>query len=755
MGSAALAVDLDDAAECRFVQDLARGADIVVEDHRPGKVAAWGLDEESIRAANPDVVYVSISAYGQQGSRRDRLGTDAAVAAHLGLMSEWGGKREGPIFLGHPAIDYATALLGSAGTLACVRARLVSGQGDHLDVSLLDGAMALYTMNWWTQHAGGSSVDKKGADGSLQFGYKRLLLRMFDCKGGGLIQVHTGAAGAFDRAMEVFGLGDLVTKQSGDVQMSSLLTDADLEIMAARLPDIMRTRTVDEWLEVLWANQIAALPVGQPGESLDDAQVRHAGVVVEIDDPVLGRIETLGPTVLMSASPGGIDFPARPLDADGDAIRRDGWGSVGLAPIDGPPLAAPMQGVRIIEFASFFAAPYGDRLLSDLGADVVKIEPMEGDPMRPLTEYFEGANRGKQSIAVNLKHADAKAIVKALVRDADVVQHNLRPGAAERLGIDDASLRPFKSDLVYHYLPGYGSSGPKSRLQSFAPLLSGMVGTFANGAGFGNRPHQVFGNEDYYNGLLGASACLLGLIHRQRTGEGQFVESPQLHSSMFTISEFFKREGRIEGVVPRMGGQLYGWTAGYRIYECLDAWICVQCTHDHEVEALADTVIPGSTVQSLTVGEANVAAPEEGKLADLLAYHFVERTVDDWVATLSAAGVPVEAVAEEPWMPAAMFHDPELLADGRVRSWEHPMAGPVRTIGDLLRPGRSGTARRGSAPLHGEHTRAVLTSMGRSVDEIDALVAQRVVLDGAPSALDSNADGAPSALDSNASVPMP
>ncbi|MET0324841.1 MAG: CoA transferase, partial [Ilumatobacteraceae bacterium] len=645
-GKRSLVADLTDSAGRETVRSLAAGADVVLEDHRPGALAALGLGYDDVAAINPDVVYTSISAYGQDGSRRGRLGYDAAVAAHLGIMSEWAGIREGPIFLGHPGIDYATAFIASIGTLAAVRARLVGGAGDHVDVSLLDGALALYTMNWKAPQLA-TSIDQKSSTGDLRFGYKRLLLRMYDCADDTLIQVHTGAAGAFDRAMEVFGLGDEVSKMQGNVQMSSLLTDHDLDVLDTKLPDIVRSRPRQEWLELLWANQVAALPVGQPGEALDDDQVRHAGIVTTLDDPDLGSIEVVGPSILLSASPGEVVAPAPTLDADGDSLRRDGWSSAGLeaAAGDTPP-DTPLAGVRILEFATFFAAPYGDRLLSDLGAEVVKVEGVDGDPMRPLPEMFEGANRGKRAIAADLKHPAAAALVNDLVRQADVVQHNLRPGAAERLGIDVATLRAVNPDVIYHYAPGYGSSGPKSMLQSFAPLLSGFVGTFAIGAGAGNRPHGTFGNEDYYNGLVGASALLLALIHRQRTGTSQMVESPQLHSSIVTTSEYFKRDGRYESVIPRLDGGLYGWAAGYRIYQCLDAWICVTCVRDEQVQALVAAVAPTGDAAPLTPEDLTAGAAVDGPIGELLAYHFVERTADEWASLLSAAGVPCEAVAE-------------------------------------------------------------------------------------------------------------
>ena len=720
-GKRSIVADVDTANGQEQIRRLAAGADVVVEDRRPGAMATRTLGPDDIVNLNPDVVHCSISGYGQEGSRRDELGWDAAVAAALGVVHEWGGSREGPIFLGHPAIDYATGLLATIGILSCVRSRILTGHGERIDVSLLDGALALYPMNWYSESAG-KAINRKSPTGDLQFGNKRLLLRMFECSDGERLQVHTGAAGAFDRAIAVFGLGDEISKTQGDVQMASLLTDREMEILATRLPEILRTRPRQEWLELLWANEVAALPVGRPGEALDDEQVRYAGIIGAIDDPAIGTIEVVGPCALLSETPGAIAGPAPTLDEDGDAIRAGGWWSPGLAPIAGVDrLEHPLDGVRVVEFATFFAAPYGHRLLSDLGADVIKVEGLAGDPMRPLAEIFEGGNRGKRDIALDLKHDEAGPVVTALLRWANVVQHNLRPGAAERLGIDDASARKVSPDVVYHYSPGYGSSGPKSKLQSFAPLISGFVGQFAVAAGEGNLPKATFGNEDYYNGLLGACSCLLGIVHRERTGVGQFVECPQLHSSMFTTSEQYKRNGAYESALPRLDHGQYGWSVGYRLYQCLDAWICVTCVHDHQVAALVDVVVPKDARADLRPEDLIAGAPTPGPAAALLEYHFMERFVEDWLPLLGERGVPGVAVREDSWLNRDAFLETDMLASGRVMAFEHPVHGGIRVVGDLLRLRDQSTARRGRAPLLGEHTDEVLSELGFDAEFVTRL----------------------------------
>jgi len=288
-------------------------------------------------------------------------------------------------------------------------------------------------------------------------------------------------------------------------------------------------------------------------------------------------------------------------------------------------------------------------------------------------------------------------------------------------------VRDVRPDIVYHYSPGYGSSGPKSMLQSFAPLVSGFVGQFVIGAGEGNRPRPTFGNEDYYNGLLGACACLLGLVHRERTGVGQNVECPQLHSSVFTTSEYYKRGERYESVIPRLDSGQYGWRVGYRIYQCLDEWICVTCVRDAEVEALVNAVVPEDARTELGPEAVTASAPTDGPAAALLEYHFVERLAEDWVELLKTRGVPAEAVRAESWMNRDAFFDAEMVDTGRVVAFEHPLHGGVRIIGDLIRLSRQSSAGRGRAPLLGEHTTEILTSLGYDNDRIESLVSGRAV----------------------------
>src|SRR5262249_20154693 len=142
-----------------------------------------------------------------------------------------------------------------------------------------------------------------------------------------------------------------------------------------------------------------------------------------------------------------------------------------------------LDGVRVLDFGAFHAGPYASRLLADLGAEVIKLEPVNGDPMRRSERVVASAQAGKRAVAANVKDAALQPLLLELVGWADIVHHNLRPGAAERMGLDVTSVRLINPNAIYLHACGWGTSGPFARRQSFAPMLSGYVGVTFEVAG--------------------------------------------------------------------------------------------------------------------------------------------------------------------------------------------------------------------------------------------------------------------------------
>ncbi|HKA03431.1 MAG TPA: CoA transferase, partial [Acidimicrobiales bacterium] len=359
-------VELDVAApeNAELVAALLQRADIFVESFGAGRAEQLGLGYEQVKSSCPGLVYCSISAYGLDDTPwRDRPGWEALVAARMGFMAEQPGHRDGPIFLGHPSIGYVTGYLAVIGALTAIRARRYTGRGQQVDVSLLDGVLAQSPMNWWWNERGESYLQP--ADQGV-FGRRRTIMDMFRCGDGEYLMVHTGGEGAFKATLDVLGLGDKVRAITGAREASVPLNDD--EYIAARelAPTAWLQRPRAEWLDRLQAADVAVVPVLRPGEVLDHEQVAFNEIEIDAADHEHGPLRQVGPTIKFSKTPPGRPEPAPRRGAHNalvDELLRPAVPKVHAGQLD---LEHPLDGVRVLDFAQWFAGPYGGKILSDL-----------------------------------------------------------------------------------------------------------------------------------------------------------------------------------------------------------------------------------------------------------------------------------------------------------------------------------------------------------------------------------------------------
>jgi crotonobetainyl-CoA:carnitine CoA-transferase CaiB-like acyl-CoA transferase len=356
--------------------------------------------------------------------------------------------------------------------------------------------------------------------------------------------------------------------------------------------------------------------------------------------------------------------------------------------------------VRILDLGAYFAGPYSSRLLADLGADVIKVEPPQGDQLRGIDQCFFPAQAGKRSIAMDLKDRALRPAVDRLLAWADVMHHNLRPGAAERLGLAYDDICASHPEVIYLYAPGWGSQGPDMLRQSFAPMMSGFVGVTFEAAGQFNEPLPSPCNEDPGNGLLGAACILMGLLYRRNSARGLYIENPQLNAAMFHVAHIVRAGGDVLGA-GRLDPMQYGFSAFERLYQTADGWICLAATEEGEIAALGQVL--GLDVQ-------------RNDLADVMAVRLRERETGSWLAAFAAAGVPaVEPVGRNAH---AFLNDPENRRSGRVAECRHPTKGNVRELALLVRVSASANPPHRLAPDLGSHTDSILRSVGYDPAEI-------------------------------------
>jgi crotonobetainyl-CoA:carnitine CoA-transferase CaiB-like acyl-CoA transferase len=719
-GKRSIEIDLKSEAGRDQLRQMLAGADVFVVSWRPGVAERLGLDWDSLHSEFPALVVTSITGFGPDGPYRDLPGHESLVHAVVGTTAEQAGHRPAPIYEGLPFAAVGASYLALIGMLSALHRRGQDGHGRHVETSLLDGALAYLAMQW-------GDSDDEALTPQITPGAKRLVARTFRCADDEYIGVHTAAVGAFGRLIHVLGLQDRIPVAADGTDMRIPLTPDESRIVMEEIPDIFLTEPRAVWLEKLLKADVCAIPALKPGEVFDEPQALFNEMVVEVDDPVLGRLQQVGPPAKLRSCP---SVPLSPAPRAGQHTQEvlDELGSVTGPPAPSGPArddVPVLDGVKVLDVGAYYAGPYSARLLADLGADVIKLETTLGDQLRGIARPFRSAQAGKRGIAVNLKDPELAPALRALVTWADVVGHNMRPGAAERLGLGYEQVTEIDPSTVYLYAPGWGSNGPDARRQSFAPMLSGYVGASHEVAGQYNDPLFPQGNEDPGNGLLGAVGILMGLVSRQRTGKGEYVENSQLNATMSHMAHVVRRveDGEVLGAL-RLDPLQTGVSALDRLYETADGWIAV---------ALLDEQAPGlGSVTGVDVaGDPRFATPAARRENDLELYWalseaFAGRPSAEWVDALRAVGIGAVVPAVE--NTNRSFHrDPENHRTGRVVEVVHPKQGVVRELAHLVRVSGATRAEHRLAPELGEHNDEVLLGLGYTAEQIAGLAARGAI----------------------------
>jgi len=719
-GKRSVILDLaSDPGDRLVLAELVARADVLVFNW-----ALPGPERLAVRAAaedrgRPGLVTCAVSAWAAEDGPELFPGYEALVHARVGSMAEQKGHRAGPIYPAVPFASIGAALLATIGILAALHCRRRDGKGRHVQTSLLDGALAYLSMYW----GGSDARDEPDVVGNF-----RNIGRTFRCADDEYLGIHTGAVGAFNRLLKLLGLTELVPASADGRDLGKPLDPAHKRFLDERLPDLFAARSREEWLDVLRNADICAVPALRAGQIFDEPQVRHNRAGLIVDDPALGPIEQVAPPLRWTGAAAVVPAPAPSPGQhtsevlaelrDGSPPAPDAARSASGAEPDGPPLA----GLHVLDAGQFYAGPYSSRLLADLGAEVIKLEPPGGDPLRGRDVVFESAQAGKRSIVLDLKDPAARPILHRLLRWADVVHHNMRPGAAERLGLGDAQVRAVNPGIVYLHAPGWGSDGPDRVRQSFAPLLSNYVGASFEVGGELNPPFYPISNEDSANGLLGAAATLMALLDHRRDPSGAHIENPQLHAAMVHMAHVVRRPAG-EAIGSRRTDPLQlGLHVFDRLWPTLDGWICVVAETPEERWALGR--VTGVDTGSGDRAVADRDDPEAYALERALGDAFATRTSSDWAMVLDAAGVPAAIPAID--NRRAFLTDPEHRRTRRVAEAVHPRRGNVRAVARLLRMSGCEWPPYRLAPELGEHTEEIILELGRvdvgGVDEAPAAV---------------------------------
>ena len=393
----------------------------------------------------------------------------------------------------------------------------------------------------------------------------------------------------------------------------------------------------------------------------------------------------------------------------------------------------PLKGMRVLDLSHVMAGPVCGLMLADMGADVIKVEKLEGgdDTRRMLPPDINGEpaafmmmNRNKRGIALDLKHPRGKEVLKRLVATADVLIENYRRDTMERLGVGYETLKEINPGLIYCEISGFGRTGPLADQGGFDLVAQGMSGLMSiTGEGPGREPVKVGAPvTDITAGILGAMGVCAAYIHKLKTGEGQRVDT-SLFEAGITHTYWQSAIAFATGVSPGPMGSAHPLSAPYQAFPTKDGWINLGASNQRTwlklVEVLDDAELAADPRFKDNAGRmGNLPA-----LVEVLTKHFKKRTTAEWLALLERAGVPAGPVLSI----REMHAHPQTIAREMVPEVEHPVAGKVQTIGLPVKFSKTPGKVAAPAPLFGQHTREVLAELGYSSDEIEKLIAERAV----------------------------
>jgi crotonobetainyl-CoA:carnitine CoA-transferase CaiB-like acyl-CoA transferase len=715
-GKRSVCIDLKTPEGHEEILELLATADLFLESWSPGVAESLGLSYSDIHERFPGLVYCSLTGWGLDGPQRDVRGYEALVQAFVGTMAEQIGHREGPIYEGLPFAGIGASALIVLGGLAALYRRMDDGVGRRVETSLLDGALAYLGIMWG---------DREGAGHPFAGGH-RLVGRNLLCADDVYITLHTGAVGAFGRLMKLIGLDDRIPPSESGLDMGMPLEPWQGELLHKELDRVFALETRDVWLKRLLDADICAMPALEPLQVFDEPQVAYNNMVLTLNDPVLGAVEQVAPAMRFSAAPIGDIQPAptpgqHSAEVSSPSSERQSLQETSTHASTTAARTPLLDGVRILDLSAYYAGPYASRLLGNFGAEVITLEPLGGNPVRGLERPTRSGMAGKKSIAADLKNPSVGPIRDKLVQWADIVHHNMRPGAAERLGVEYEQVRALNPEVIYLYAPGWGADGPDKSRQSFAPQMSVYVGAGFEVGGQFNPPLYPAGHEDPGAGLISAIGMVAALIHRRRTGHGQLVLVPQLNVTMTHLAHMVRVPGGSALGAEQLDPLQMGLSATDRLYRTSDGWICLVAAKGEEIAALVQ--VTGVDPKFL---DAQTRKDNDYALADALASIIETKSVAEWLDVFGSVGVPaVEPVQQNNSVP---FHnDPENQRTGRVAVFEDPNRGLSLELDKLVRVSDDGLAPHVGAPMLGEHTDEILTRLGYDAETIRELRTSKAV----------------------------
>jgi crotonobetainyl-CoA:carnitine CoA-transferase CaiB-like acyl-CoA transferase len=595
---------------------LAAGADVLVENFRPGVMDRLGLGFDAVGSANPGLVYCSIPGFSGDDPRSSMRGWEGIVSAATSIYRP--PRRFGPAgpiidtdpsFTATPLLSTYAAAIAAHAVVAALLARDQSGQGQRVEVSLFDAAYEVFGHELQMAHNMASGAFKPPP---------RPGLGHYKCKDGRWLHLCLFE----DRHMRWFAkefVPDWLDE--GVAEPDRLRAEPEVQVeLIKRFTELFLTRDAAEWERDINERTGAPCAVCQTTDEWlrVDEGGRDSFAVADVIDPLLGPTAQLGQPVVLSRTP----LAPRPR-----VLAREATFDRASPRDETVDAAAPLAGVRVVDFTHVLAGPTAGRVLAEYGADVIKVNKTE-DRAIPWHLWI---NAGKRSLLLDLKAPEGREIITRLLAETDVVSQNFALGVADRLGIGEADSRAAAPGVVYSSISAFGYEGKRGKWRGREELGQAVAGLQDRWHNEEGEPTMMsFPVSDVGSGHLAAFGILLSLYHRGRTGEGQAVSSSLAHTASFIQAPFMLAYPAKVWDLPH-GFDARGWNATHRLYKAAD---------DRWFFAVADSF---DGVEGL-----------EGVDANELETRFGTEPADVWVRRIIAAGgaahlsVTAEEAAADP-----------------------------------------------------------------------------------------------------------
>ena len=389
----------------------------------------------------------------------------------------------------------------------------------------------------------------------------------------------------------------------------------------------------------------------------------------------------------------------------------------------------PLQNVKVLDISQIMAGPYCTMVLADMGADVTKVEKVQGgDDSRQMGPYINGEstcfsqiNRNKKSISLNLKDERAREIFYRLARDADVIVENYRTGVTKSLAIDYDTIKAINPGIIYCSISGYGQSGPYSHRGGFDLVAQGMTGLMSMTGEKGRRPLKTgIAVYDIGAGITAVYSILAAYIHKTNSGEGQHIDIAITECGLpwfaWEAAAYFG-----EGTLPEPTGWRHRVSAPYQAVKARDGYIMLGCANQRTWERFCQDVLARPDLMAEPRFLTNFDRGQHvEELEAVLEAIMVAQDMNHWLELCDKAGVPAGPINNF----AQAMQDEHYLARGMVQEMDHPVIGKMKTIGFPSKFSLTPSQIRSPAPLFGQHTDEVLNTLGVSSEQRETLRAE-------------------------------